>query len=208
MLQTQTVEPGTFSLLKDLMALPELHDFCLVGGTALSLLYGHRISVDLDLFSGKILDKPAVIEALTKKFGDRFVSEEKQARFGIFCFINDIKVDIISHPHPLIRPPKIIEGIRMFSVEDIMAMKVQAILGRGKKKDFWDIGELLQHFSVDDFIRFHKEKYSTQHLFITVPQALIYFADAEESEAPMSLKGQTWESVQVFIQEKVRAFLQ
>jgi hypothetical protein len=190
------------------MAMPELQDFCLVGGTALSLLHGHRISIDLDLFSNKTLDNPVVIEALTKKFGDRFISEEKQARFGIFCFLNDIKVDIISHPHPLIRPPVIIEGIRMFSVEDIMAMKVQAILGRGRKKDFWDIAALLQHYSVEDFIRFHKEKYSTQHLFITVPQALIYFADAEEGEAPISLKGQTWESVQAFIREKVRLYLQ
>jgi predicted nucleotidyltransferase component of viral defense system len=96
----------------------------------------------------------------------------------------------------------------MFSVEDIMAMKVQAILGRAKKKDFWDIAELLQHFSVEDFVRFHQEKFSTQNLFITVPQAITYFADAEESEAPISLKGQTWESVQAFIQEKVRAYLQ
>lgn len=208
MLQTQTVEPGTFSLLKDLMALPELHDFCLVGGTALSLLYGHRISVDLDLFSTTPFENADVVNALQKKFKGSFVNRSTNPRFGIFGFINQTKVDLINYPHPLIRPPKIIEGIRMFSVEDIMAMKVQAILGRGKKKDFWDIAELLQHFSVEDFIRFHKEKYSTQHLFITVPQALIYFADAEESEAPMSLKGQTWESVQAFIQEKVRAYLQ
>lgn len=208
MLQTQTVEPGTFSLLKDLMALPELHDFCLVGGTALSLLYGHRISVDLDLFSTTPFENADVVNALQEKFKGNFVNRSTNPRFGIFGFINQTKVDLINYPHPLIRPPKIIEGIRMFSVEDIMAMKVQAILGRGKKKDFWDIAVLLQHFSVDDFIRFHKEKYSTQHLFITVPQALIYFADAEESEAPMSLKGQTWESVQAFIQEKVRAYLQ
>lgn len=51
MLQTQTVEPGTFSLLKHLMDLPQLKDFSLVGGTALSLRYGHRKSIDLDLFS-------------------------------------------------------------------------------------------------------------------------------------------------------------
>ena len=67
-------------------------------------------------------------------------------------------------------------------------MKVKAILGRGKKKDFWDIAELLKHFTVKDFIQFHKEKYSTQNLLITVPQAITFFADAEESEAPISLK--------------------
>ena len=99
------------------------------------------------------------------------------------------------------------EGIRMFSVEDIIAMKVLAILGRGKKKDFWDIAELLQHYSIADFIHFHKEKYSNQNLLITVPQAVTYFADAEESEDPISLKKQTWESVKEIIQQKVREYL-
>jgi hypothetical protein len=39
MLQIETVEPGTFSLLEKLQAIPELKDFFLVGGTALSLIY-------------------------------------------------------------------------------------------------------------------------------------------------------------------------
>ena len=99
------------------------------------------------------------------------------------------------------------DDISMFSTEDIIAMKVQAILGRGKKKDFWDIAELLQHFTIADFIGFHKEKYSTQNLLITVPQAIIYFADAEESEDPISLKNQTWEGVKKFINAKVSDYL-
>ncbi|MBY0477209.1 MAG: nucleotidyl transferase AbiEii/AbiGii toxin family protein [Chitinophagaceae bacterium] len=189
------------------MEIPELSGFSLVGGTALSLLYGHRMSVDLDLFSNTAFENTIITEALKKRFGSKFITEEKQARFGIFCYVDDVKVDIVRHPHPLIRPVTTTEEIRMFSVEDIIAMKVQAILGRGKKKDFWDIAELLQHFSVKDFVQFHKEKYSTQNLLITVPQAITYFADAEESEAPISIKGQTWETVQAFIQEKVSAYL-
>ena len=95
----------------------------------------------------------------------------------------------------------------MFSTEDIIAMKVQAILGRGKKKDFWDIAELLNHFSVNDFINFHKEKYTTQNLLITVPQAITFFADADESEDPISLKKQTWDTVKKVISAKVDEFL-
>ncbi|WP_462222613.1 nucleotidyl transferase AbiEii/AbiGii toxin family protein, partial [Ferruginibacter sp.] len=161
--------------------MPELQHFSLVGGTALSLIYGHRVSVDLDLFSNIPFENTTVVEALKNKFLDKFIMEEKPPRFGIFCFVDNVKIDIIRHPHILIRPLLNIEGIRMFSTEDIIAMKVQAILGRGKKKDFWDIAELLQHFSVADFIQFHKEKYSTQNLLITVPQAITYFSDAEES---------------------------
>ena len=189
------------------MEIPELKGFSLVGGTALSLLYGHRISDDLDLFSHEKFENQIVIKALTKKFGKDFVVEEKPPHFGIFCYIEDVKVDIIRHPHPLIGPINEIEGIRFFSTEDIIAMKVQAILGRGKKKDFWDIAELLGNYSVADFFRFHKEKYSSQNSLITVPQAITYFGDAEESEEPVSLKGQTWKSVQRVIKGKVREYL-
>jgi predicted nucleotidyltransferase component of viral defense system len=91
-----------------------------------------------------------------------------------------VKVDLVEHTHPFIRDVHLVEGIRMISTEDIIAMKVQAVLGRARRKDFWDIAELLNHFTVADFIRFHKEKYSTQNLLVTVPQAITYFADAEE----------------------------
>jgi predicted nucleotidyltransferase component of viral defense system len=207
MLQLKTVEPYTLSILKQLMKMPVLKDFSLVGGTALSLLYGHRMSVDLDLFSNKPFDDAVIIEAFKKKFGASFVNRSTNSRFGIFCFVDDVKIDIIRHPHPLIRPQLNIDDIKMFSTEDIIAMKVQAILGRAKKKDFWDVAELLHHFSITDFVQFHKEKYTTQNLLITVPQAITYFLDAEESEDPISLKKQNWQSVQGFISKKVSEYL-
>lgn len=95
----------------------------------------------------------------------------------------------------------------MFSTEDIIARKVQAILGRGKQKDFWDIAELLQHYTVEDYVHFHREKYEQQNLQKTVPLALTYFADGKESEDPVSLKGQSWETVKAIICKKVSDYL-
>lgn len=207
MLHIETVESHTFSVLKKLMSMPELNDFSLVGGTSLSLLYGHRMSVDLDLFSINSFDNIKILNVLKKNFHSKFIMEDKPIHFGIFCFLDDVKIDMVLHPHKLIRPEQNFDGIRMFSTEDIIAMKVQAILGRGKKKDFWDVAELLNHFSIADFIKFHSEKYTTQNLLITVPQILTYFADAEESEDSISLKKQTWESVKESIQTKVREYL-
>ena len=207
MLQIETVEPHTFSVLKQLMEMPELKDFSLVGGTALSLLYGHRKSVDLDLFSNLPFENQEVILGLEKTFKDAFVNRSTNPRFGIFCFIDDVKIDIIRHPHPLIRPQQHLENMRLYSIEDIIAMKVQAILGRGKKKDFWDVAELLNHYTIADFIRFHKEKFASQNLLITVPQAITYFADAEESEDPISLNKQSWKEVKQFINGKVNEYL-
>jgi hypothetical protein len=55
-----TVEPRTLSLLKELMGLPTLQAFSLVGGTALSLRYGHCSSIDLDLVYHEKFDLEAV----------------------------------------------------------------------------------------------------------------------------------------------------
>ena len=74
MLQIETVEPNAFSILTQLMEMPELTGFSLVGGTALSLLYAHRKSVNLDLFSEKPFNNSQIVTALQKKFKESFHS--------------------------------------------------------------------------------------------------------------------------------------
>lgn len=207
MLYFETVEPGTLSLLREVMSISALADFHLVGGTALALQYGHRVSIDLDLFNSRPFDNDEVMQVLQENFSHRLAVRTSN-KVGIFCFIDDIKVDIVRYPFRMIREQQLLDGIRMYAPEDIMAMKAQAIFGRAKKKDFWDIAELLQHYSVADFIQCHQEKYPTQQLLISVPQAMVYFDEVKDDEDPVSLKGQTWMSVKTFISRKVEAFLQ
>lgn len=121
MLHVETVEPHTFSLLNQLMKMPELKDHSLVGGTALSLLYGHRKSDDLDLFSFKPFDNTVIIAALEAKFGSSFENRATNPNFGIFGFLDDVKIDFIRHDNLLIRPQLNLNGIRMYSTEDIIA---------------------------------------------------------------------------------------
>ena len=207
MLQTKTVEPGTLSLLKVLMEMPSLQPFSLVGGTALSLRYGHRSSEDLDLFYHEKFDSTFIEEELKNNFGDDFYTEGGHRNFGIFCYIKKIKVDIVYFPHLPIRPIEVEKRIRFYSSADIAAMKIQAILGRGKKKDFWDLHELLKHFSLQQIMDWHKLKYPNQMLAISIPNAITYFTDADESETPVSFKKQTWESVKKDIRRVVSNYL-
>ena len=207
MLHIETVEPIALTVLKRLMALPELSSFCLVGGTALSLQYGHRVSVDLDLFSYEQFEVNDIRDALQKEFKLDFRYEGGFSKFGIFCYIGNVKVDIVHYPHPIVYDKLEVDKIRMYGSNEIFAMKIQAILGRGKKKDFWDIAELLTHFSIEELITFHQKKYPSQQLLISIPQALTYFADADDSEDPVSLKGQTWESVKKIVQQHVNDYL-
>ncbi len=207
MLQTQTIEPGTLAVLKKLMAIPELQNFLLVGGTALSLHYAHRLSIDLDLFSSINFSNESIIPPLEKNFKG-FTYRNSNNPIGLFGYIDDVKVDFVRHHyHPLIDSPLHAENIRLISIHDIIAMKINAIMKKGVKKDFWDVAELLQHYSIEDFIRFYEKKYPSQQLLISIPQAITYFDDAEDSEDPVSLKGQTWKSVKKYIQHQVSDFL-
>ncbi|MCX6252378.1 MAG: nucleotidyl transferase AbiEii/AbiGii toxin family protein [Bacteroidetes bacterium] len=207
MLHTETVESGTFSLLKRLMTLSSLQLFSLVGGTALSLRYGHRSSIDLDLFFHEKFNHQPVIDELESVFGNEFVYKQQHTQFGIFCFIENIKVDFVHFPHLPIRSIETIEEIRFYSDADIAAMKIQAILGRAKKKDFWDLFELFQNYSLQQIMDWHMEKYPSQMLAISIPHALTYFIDAEETEDPVSYKNQTWTGVKKGIMKVVRDYL-
>ena len=189
------------------MSIQELQDFYLVGGTCLSLRYGHRKSIDLDLFSTKDFDIDEIVKVLENNFSG-FEYRNTGSTIGIFGFIDNVKVDFVKyHYFKLIDEPIVEDNIRMFSDKDIIAMKVFAVLKRAQKKDFWDISELMRHYPVRDFVVNYNEKYPNHQILISIPQELIYFADADESDDPVSLKGQTWVSVKREIQQKVNDYL-
>lgn len=149
----------------------------------------------------------SIVAELKEHFGGRLDYRGAGTSMGIFCFIDGVKVDIVKYPFATIEEIVVEEGIRFYADQDIAAMKAQAILGRGKKKDFWDIAELLDHYSVDQVVDWHRRKFPDQMLAISIPYALTYFVDADQSEEPVSLKGQTWESVKDAIKKKVNEYL-
>ena len=209
MLQTTAVEPHTLSLLKKLMQIAALNSFYLVGGTCLALRYGHRRSVDLDLFSIVDFDIAEKLEAINNA-GFNFDARRLNlaSKMGAFGFIDGIKIDLLkSHYFKQIDNFQIIDGIRMFGDRDIIAMKIFAILQRAQKKDFWDLAELLDHYNFKECVEAYNEKYPNNQMLISIPYAVTYFADAEEIEDPISLKGQTWEGVKKMVGQKVNEYL-
>jgi len=189
------------------MAIQSLKQFSLVGGTAMSLRYGHRSSVDLDLFLHEKFDFKSIENELKNVFGSAFNFESGHKNIGIFCYIQKIKVDIVYFPHQPIEAIEEVDNIRMYSDADISAMKIQAILGRAKKKDFWDLHELLRHYTLQQLMDWHKQKYPSQMLAISIPNAITYFVEAEESETPVSFKNQSWDQIKKDISKKVSDYL-
>ncbi|GAB2795753.1 nucleotidyl transferase AbiEii/AbiGii toxin family protein [Rhabdobacter roseus] len=205
MLYTHTVKPETVDLLRRLMQLPELAAFALVGGTNLSLRYGHRISVDLDLFT----HEPFVLEDVSQSLSKAFPQAIRlgQRRQSIWLVIEGVKVDIVLHEYPYLRGVEVIEGIRLVAVEDIIPMKLEAMATRGVKKDFWDIAELLEHYSLAQMLGWYQEKYQNNDIGHVV-MSMTYFEDAElQKENPQDLKGISWKQVKAKMKKAVATYV-
>jgi predicted nucleotidyltransferase component of viral defense system len=201
MLHNETLEPGTLELLIRLMQEPFLRDFVLVGGTALALQIGHRKSDDLDFFTTIDFETNQLLPLLLEKYAVRPVLQMPQT---LICFMDNIKVDFIRFRYPFIRPFVEVEGIRMLSIDDIAGMKLDAITGRGKKKDFYDLYYLLQNYTLEGLLKLYLEKYPHQTT-LHVARSLTYFEDAEADVDPISLdKSISWKKVKKTITEQVR----
>lgn len=182
MLQTQTITPATLQLLTRLMQDPELYSFRLVGGTALALQLGHRISVDLDLFTDTAFDEQQLREYLERNYG---LQTDYVSRSTLKGEINNVKIDCIAHQYPWLQEPETEGYIRLASLPDICAMKLNAIAGNGTRiKDFIDVAWLSSHYTLNQMLGFYEQKYNANVLMPL--KAIIYF-DEIDSEEPVHL---------------------
>jgi hypothetical protein len=124
MLYKETVSAGTLELIQRLMKDEQFNNFNLVGGTALALQLGHRISIDIDLFSQKRFDTALLKEHLEKNYNAITV---RTGNNTMAVEIDGVRTDIIAHQYPDVKAPVTVEGIRMASLEDIAAMKFNVI---------------------------------------------------------------------------------
>jgi Nucleotidyl transferase AbiEii toxin, Type IV TA system len=190
MLHIETVEPLTLGLLKRLMADPALSQFNLVGGTALSLQIGHRKSIDLDMFSHTDFEASQILQHLIDEGYELNVKHNfKQT---LILEISGIKVDFIRFKYPFAQKIQVIDGIRLTDIQDIACMKIDAILGRGKQKDFCDLFFLLKKYSLGDIMACYQQMYQHSTLF-HVYKSLTWFDDADlDGDLEIYDKKYTW----------------
>ena len=187
--------------MKELMKIEEFNSLRLVGGTALALQIGHRISVDLDFFGKFEFSK--IDDKIFQKY-DRIEYFRKSKNINVIE-INDIKVDFVNYTYPWLKEPYVEEGIRMAQPEDIAAMKIAAITNRGTRKDFVDLYFLLKMFSFEKIMQLYNEKYFDASSFLAL-KSLTYFADAENDNSVNMIDNINWEEVKEVISEEVRKY--
>ena len=203
MLSVQAVTPHTLELLKTLSAEPELNGMRLVGGTSLALQYGHRQSIDLDFFGHINVGQDELVAKLSET-GSLTVTN--RTPHILQTIINNVKVDFVEYGfYKWIDQPIIEAGICLASDKDIAAMKVNAIMGRGSKKDFIDLFVLLQHYSLSDILQFYKLKYPEYSEYRAL-LSMTYFEDAEMQDTPKLFIQDSWEDIKRTIIDTVRVY--
>jgi hypothetical protein len=203
-LHYNTTSPHLFGILKTLMASKEFSAFRLVGGTALGLLRGHRESVDIDLFSDahyNSIDFGAIDAFLHKTFFYVDTNEYKAVGPGKSYYIgnneNDcVKLDLF-YTDKFIQDIIIINGIRLATVEEIIAMKIDVISRGGRKKDFWDIHELKDDYSIQKMLALHKLRHPYTHDEDQIRSNFSNFQIADDDFDPICLKGEHWEIIKL-----------
>ena len=148
-LHYETVSPLLRNVLHEMMSCEIFAPFLLVGGTALSLQLGHRVSDDIDLFTDAeygSLDFQAMQSWLRNRFPYCIGDCGTIVGFGASYIVGNsreesVKVDLF-YTDAFIRPAIVIDGIRLAAQEEIAAMKLDVVSHKGRKKDFWDLHEL------------------------------------------------------------------
>ena len=209
MLFYNTVNDILKKSLHTIMKAPVFNNFRLVGGTALSLQIGHRESVDIDLFTDSeygSIDFQLIDSYLKGNF--KYVDFlDIQPALGRSYFIGDSKDDSVKldvfYTDSFIQSPIEVDGVRMATIEEVIAMKVDVIQRGGRKKDFWDLHEFIEKYNINEMLALHQKRYPYAHDANIIKQNFKNFEIADDDFDPICLKGKYW----VFIKEDFEDFL-
>ena len=190
------------------MASEVFNSFRLVGGTALSLQIGHRESVDIDLFTDSeygTVDFESIDKYIRTNFSYVDTVDSEIVGFGKCYFIGkskdqSIKLDLF-YTDPFIREVLALDEIRFANVDDIVAMKIDVVSRGARKKDFWDLHELLERYSIDQMLKLHEERYPYIHNEKEILSNFSNFEQADTDFDPICLKGKYWEVIKLDILE-------
>src|SRR5690606_30979088 len=118
---------------------------------------------------------------------------------------NVVKLDVF-YTDTFIQPPLIADEIRMAATEEIIAMKIDVVQRIGRKKDFWDLHELLPKYNIATMLHLHKQRYPYSHDEKVIIQNFTDFELADDELDPICLRGKYWEFIKEDIVELVEQY--
>ena len=201
----EALTPETRRAFDQAAHLPFIDQFYLAGGTGLALHLGHRFSIDLDFFSAdpdavgpdarsvlrETLDDPTL--SITHDKDATFVATWRSVGISFFRL----------HLYPQIQTPVLARGVPIATLEEIGAMKLAAIIGRGTRKDLVDLYYILQQVPAESLFQVASLKYTSVRSFsISATRALAYFSDAEALPMPLMIDRTPWETMKRYLEHQ------
>lgn len=140
--------------------LKRFKNFYLVGGTALALQIGHRVSVDFDLFTSEPLPL-GLLQQVKRVFVDSKITVTYRVPEQLNVLLDDVKCTFFFFGYPPVDKLKHFQGVPLASVREIAAMKAFSIGKRLFYKDYIDWYFLLkeQHVRLPDIMRLAKKRF-------------------------------------------------
>jgi len=180
--------------------------FYLAGGTALSLHLKHRTSLDFDFYTRNHFGVEKLLTELKKVFPEK-IEEISKAEDTLFVRIDKISNSFFWYKYPLIFPLIETNGPSLASLPDIAAMKLIALTGRARKRDYIDIFYLIKRLSLAEMFKTAKKKYPPFNPYI-IKRALTFFDDIMEENGRIEIldKNFSWEKAKEKIFEEVKKY--
>ncbi len=189
-----------YKLLKNITEAVSLPQFYMIGGTAASLQLGLRESYDFDFCVPEQFNNEVLLEELVA-LGDVKVKQNQKGTCDVI--LNGVQVSFFYYPNKVINDfvmtdemPK----LKIASILDIAIMKVVAIGGRGSKKDFFDLYNIMNKcdITIEEIAKGLIQKCGEQTNYVNVLMGLSYFEDAEQEELPKLYVECNWEEIKEF----------
>jgi hypothetical protein len=164
--------------------------YYLGGGVAVALRLHHRRSVDLNLFT-TTSDPPALAEALK----EASIVITSTAPGTLHLEVGGVPASLLRYRYPLLGAPERVPGVPLplASLDDLECMKLSAIVGRGARRDFWDLHALLEARgkSLGEVLVAYRRKYAQEDIGHVV-RSLVYFAEADAEPMATGLTEAHW----------------
>jgi len=203
----QTLPEPTRSYLALLAEKGLSKPFYLAGGTAVALYLGHRISVDLDFFSSQHFDTVILDEKLQDISGYRRDRLSEDTLLGAF---DNLRVSFFWYRYQILEQPISVLETQIMSLQDLAAMKIEAIAQRNTKRDFIDLYFLALQGGIPPkkALEYHQAKYSgynisRAHLILS----LGYFDEADDEPMPQMVQEISWKEIKQYFIHESRALL-
>ncbi len=198
-------EALTSKAKKVLPKLESFSDFYLAGGTGLALQLGHRVSVDLDLFTQEEFPND-LLSQVENEFSEAEIEAKIQQAEQLMVEINNVEVTFIGYPFPVLSEFLDYKGVSVLPAKEIAAMKAYSVGRRATYKDYIDLYTVVKEeiTTLEEIIETCNKKFEEKFDKRIFLEQLVYLEDIEKKNIQFLNNEVEQKEIQSFFEEKIK----